>query len=102
MGFGYVLVGYILAFVFSLGSVYFFQDILGALVMLVGLSQLAQYGKNFLRAMWVDIAYLLISFGRAMLMMFDRISSEDIAATIFGISIPAVSLVLHFFLFAFF
>jgi len=100
MGFGYLLVGYILAFVFSLGSVYFFQDILGALVMLVGFSQLAQYGKNFLRAMWVDIAYLLISFIRAMLMMFDVIATDSIGATIFALIIPAVSLVLQFFLFA--
>lgn len=100
MGFGYLLVGYILAFVFSLGSVYFFQDILGALVMLVGLSQLAQHGTNFLRAMWVDIAYLLISFGRAMLMMLDIMKAESVWATVFGLLIPAVSLVLQFFLFA--
>lgn len=100
MGFGYLLVGYILAFVFSLGKVYFFQDIIGALVMLMGLSQLAQYGKNFARATWVNIAYLLVSTVRALLMMLRLIRPESIWTTLFALLIPAVSLVLQFFLFA--
>lgn len=100
MGFGYLLVGYILAFVFSLGKVYFFQDIIGALVMLIGLSKLALCEKNFYRAMWADIAYLFISFVRAMLMMFKIIGEEGVLAAVFSIVIPAVSLVLQFFMFA--
>lgn len=100
MGFGYLLVGYILSFVFSLGNVYFFQDVIGALVMMIGLSRLALHGKNFYRAMWVDIGYLVISAIRVFLMMFDMLDASGIVAMVFNILLPLVSLVLQFFLFA--
>ncbi len=100
MGFGYLLVGYILAFIFTLGNVYFFQDIIGALVMLVGLSKLAVHQKNFLRAMWCDIVYLMISTARALLMMFKIMQAEGVLAVVFSVLIPLASLVMQFFLFA--
>ncbi len=100
MGFGYLLVGYILAFVFTLGKVYFFQDIIGALVMMVGLSKLAQFQNNFLRAMWCDIGYLAISAARVFLMMFKVIQGEGALNTLFAVLIPMASLVMQFFLFA--
>ena len=100
MGFGYLLVGYILAFIFTLGNVYFFQDIIGALVMLVGLSKLAMFQKNFLRAMWCDIIYLMVSTARALLMMFKIMQAEGILVTVFSVLTPLASLVMQFFLFA--
>ena len=100
MGFGYLLVGYILSFVFTLGKVYFFQDIIGALVMMVGLSKLALHQNNFLRAMWCDIGYLMISTVRVFLMMFGILKEEGILNTVFAVLIPMASLVMQFFLFA--
>ena len=88
MGFGYLLVGYILSFVFTLGKVYFFQDIIGALVMMVGLSKLALHQNNFLRAMWCDIGYLMISTVRVFLMMFKLLESEGLLSTVFAVLIP--------------
>ena len=60
MGFGYVLIGYIVTFLFSLSNVYFFADIIGAVLMMIGLSRLSSYGKNFYRAMQVDIVFLIL------------------------------------------
>ena len=100
MGFGYLLIGYIITFLFSLSNVYFFADIIGAILMMIGLSKLSSYGKNFLRAMQVDIAFLILCFTRALLMMLRVISGEELLATVLTVGIVAVGLVLQFFLFA--
>ena len=59
MGFGTLRIGYVFACVFQISGM-MFTDIIGALIMLVGLSKLAAFGKNFFRAMWADFLYLLI------------------------------------------
>lgn len=100
MGFGYLLIGYILAFAFSLSNVYFFADIIGALVMLIGLMRLAQHGTNFLRAAWADMAYLLICLVRAVLMMLRLLPTDGAGAAVFAVLIAVSALVLHFFLLA--
>lgn len=100
MGFGYLLIGYIFTFLFSLSNVYFFADIIGTILMMIGLSKLSWHGKNFLRAMQVDVLLLVLCFARACLMMFRIISGEGILATIMTVAIAAVGFVLQFFLFA--
>ena len=100
MGFGYVLIGYIVTFLFSLSNVYFFADIIGAVLMMIGLSRLSSYGKNFYRAMQVDIVFLILCFTRALLMMLRVITGEGVLATALTVGIVAVGLVLQFFLFA--
>ena len=100
MGFGYLLIGYIITFLFSLSNVYFFADIIGSVLMMIGLSKLAGHGKNFLRAMQVDIVFLLLCFTRALLMMLRVITGEGFLATALAVGIAAVGLVLQFFIFA--
>ncbi len=100
MGFGYLLIGYFMAFAFSLANVYFFFDIIGGALMLVGLSKLASYGKNFYRAMWADIGYLLLCLSRTVLLMLKVLDPESVITDIFGVGIAAVSLVLQFFILA--
>ena len=100
MGFGYLLIGYIITFLFSLSNVYFFADIIGSVLMMIGLSKLAGHGKNFLRAMQVDVLFLVLCFARALLMMFRVITGEGILATSMTVAIAAVGLVLQFFIFA--
>ncbi|MBQ1976461.1 MAG: hypothetical protein II227_03370 [Clostridia bacterium] len=100
MGFGYLLIGYIFTFLFSLSNVYFFADIIGTILMMIGLSKLSWHGKNFLRAMQVDILLLVLCFARALLMIFRIITGEGILATAMTVAIAAVGLVLQFFIFA--
>lgn len=100
MGFGYLLIGYFIAFAFSLANVYFFFDIIGGAVMLVGLSKLSLYGKNFYRAMLLDIAYILLCLARTALTVLGVIRGEGVLFYVFGIAIALVSLLLQFFILA--
>ncbi len=100
MGFGYLLIGYIFAFAFSLANVYFFLDIIGASVMLVGLSKLAPHGKNFARAMLLDIVYLFLCLIRTLLPMLGIIAADSVWLYALGVLITLVSLVLQFFILA--
>lgn len=100
MGFGYLLIGYILAFVMSLSNLYLFTDIIGGIVMLMGLSALSNHGKNFLRAMWADMAYMVISAARVILMMLKMLEEGSVLSYVFGVLIPVAALILQFFIFA--
>ncbi len=100
MGFGYLLIGYFLAFAFALANVYVFFDIIGGAVMLIGLAKLAPHGRNFLRAMWVDIAYTLLCLARVVLLLLGVLAPEGIVVTLVGVLIAAVSLILQFFVLA--
>lgn len=100
MGFGYLLIGYILAFAFSLSNGYYFLDVIGATVMLVGLLRLAPHGKNFLRALWADMAYLLISIARAVLLLLHRMPESGALPILFALLYAVGALALHFFLLA--
>lgn len=100
MGFGYLLIGYFMAFGFALANMYFFFDIIGGVLMLLGLSKLAPHGRNFCRAMWADMGYLLLCLARAVLLMLKVIEADGWIVTALGIGIAAASLVLQFFILA--
>lgn len=100
MGFGYLLIGYFVAFAFSLANVYFFFDIIGGAVMLIGLSKLAPHGTNFGRAMWLDIGYLLLCTVRVVLLMLGIVEPESVMVTVFGVAIAVITLLLQFFILA--
>lgn len=100
MGFGYLLIGYFLAFAFSLANVYFFFDIIGGAVMLIGLSKLAAHGKNFYRAMLLDIAYIFLSLLRTALPLLGIVDGDSVVFTVLGIAVAVVSLVFRFFILA--
>ncbi len=100
MGFGYLLIGYFMAFAFSLANVYFFFDIIGGAIMLIGLSKLAPHGKNFTRGVWLCLTYILLCVGRVALLLFRVVEAESAVFTVLGILISAVTLLLQFFVVA--
>ncbi len=100
MGFGYLLIGYIVAFLFSISNIYFFADVIGGVVMLIAFTKLGWHQKNFLRALWADMVYLLLCFARAVLMLLRVIESDSAPATAASVAILLSSLVLHVFLLA--
>ncbi len=100
MGFGYLLIGYFVAFAFSLANVYFFFDIIGGAIMLVGLAKLASHGKNFYRAMLLDIAYIFLCLLRTALPFLGIVDGESGIFYALGIVIALVSLAFRFFILA--
>ena len=58
MGFGYLFVGYILTFNFVGYNAY--SDVFSTALMLLGLSALSAYGKNFKKAFYTGIPLLLL------------------------------------------
>ncbi len=100
MGFGYLLIGYFLALAFSLANVYFFFDIIGGAVMLVGLSKLAAHGKNFYRALLLDVAYILLCLVRTALPMLGILRTESIWFYVIVFAITLLTFVLQFFILA--
>jgi hypothetical protein len=59
MGFGYLFIGYLLAFNFTYRT---YTDIFSVLLMLLGLSTLKRYAKGFSRAFYAGIPFLAVSF----------------------------------------
>lgn len=57
-------------FAFSISQVYFFADIIGALVVTYAFSKIAEYNRYFIRAMWFCLAFLLFSSVNAASLMF--------------------------------
>ncbi len=100
MGFGYLLIGYFMAFAFSLANVYFFFDILGGLILFVGLSKLAPHGKNFYRGMWVDLLYIVLCLVRVSLSLFRIVDAESWIHTALAVLVAVVTLLLQFFILA--
>lgn len=66
MGFGLLLIGYILAFAFSLSSIYFFADFVGGLVMAYAFSKLSAFDKKFSYAILGSLLFSMISVLRAL------------------------------------
>ena len=66
MGFGILFFGYFLAFGFSLSKVYFFADIIGALIMLIAFTRLAQYNTYYKAAFGTGVGFILLSGANAL------------------------------------
>ncbi len=60
MGFGTLIFGYFLLFAFTLSNIYFFADIVGALIVIWAFSKLAEYNRWFNYAMASTLALLLL------------------------------------------
>ena len=58
MGFGILILGYFLAYAFSISSVYFFADIIGTAIIMLAFSKLAQYNRYFVGAMGFALGFL--------------------------------------------
>jgi len=68
--------------------------------MLIGLSKLASFGRNFARAFWADMAYLLICLGRAVLLILKQITEGSVLHYVSAVLISLSALVLQFFILA--
>ncbi len=100
MGFGFLLTGYVISFVLGVAQVYFFQDVVGGVLMLYGLYKLSPHQKNFFRAFCAALGYIVICTVRAVLLLFGKLEGGSMTATILGACVTAVTLVLHFFMIA--
>ncbi len=98
MGFGLLFFGYILAFFFNLSSVYFFADIIGGCIMMWALYRLAAYEKGYLRAAVATIAYTVVCFVSAMLMLLSVKTGAAAEYILASVKITAVILVHTFML----
>lgn len=65
MGFGILLLGYTLAFAFTLSSSYFFADVLGGLLMAYAFSKLAQFDRKFKYPLLSSAIYSILAIARA-------------------------------------
>lgn len=99
MGFGTLFFGYFLMFAFSLSQIYFFADVIGALIALYALAKLSQYHRDFAKAMIPTLGFLGLCGVTAILLLF-RIGAEStILSTVLNIGKAAAACVMHIFLF---
>lgn len=97
MGFGILLLGYTLAFAFTLSSAYFFADVLGGLLMAYAFSKLSQFHKKFRYPLAASAVYTVSAIARAVGTFvtsasetFSRVADTAVAGSI---------IVLHFTMF---
>ena len=99
MGFGILFFGYFLTYAFSLSNVYFFADIIGAIVMLYAFSKLAEYNTSYKSAFAVCVGFTLVCGFNAvgmMLRLYPENGAVDIAVN--GLKL-ALSCVMHIIMF---
>lgn len=92
MGFGTLLIGYLITFLSSITDIYFFGDIIGGCIMLWGLYRLARYQKGYLHAVLAMFAFLAVSLVGAVMIVFsiDAVSVVDYIIRITKLLITAV------------
>lgn len=98
MGFGTLFFGYFVMFAFSLSNMYFFADIIGALITAYAFTKLAQYNKYFNSATIATLIFLLFSAVKASNMMFD-IYPEGIVANVINLLRYVSAAVVHVYMF---
>ncbi len=79
MGFGILFFGYFLTFAFSISQMYFFADIIGALIMLYAFSKLTEFNKShFPKAMIAVTAFLVFCAVNAASMMLELFEQSSV------------------------
>lgn len=99
MGFGTLFFGYFVMFAFSLSSMYFFADIIGAVITIFAFSKLAEYNKYFNRAMLAALIFTVFSAVNAAIMMFDFYQSGGAVSQAVSLMRSLFSAVMHVFMF---
>ncbi len=99
MGFGILLFGYFLTYAFSVSNVYFFADIIGAVVVMYSFSKLAQYNRYFIGGMWACLAFLCVCAISAASLMFDLYDTSGRVDYAVDILKNVASGVMHFLMF---
>ena len=99
MGFGTLFFGYFVMFAFSLSSMYFFADIIGAVITIFAFTKLAEYNKYFNRAMLAALIFTVFSAVNAANMMFDFYQAGEAASQLVSLMRSLFSAVMHVFMF---
>lgn len=99
MGFGTLFFGYFIMFAFSLSSMYFFADIIGAVVTIYAFSKLAEYNKYFNIAMLAALLFALCSAVNAANMILGLYQTSGIAAQTVSIMRSLFASAIHVFMF---
>lgn len=99
MGFGILLFGYFLMYMFSISQVYFFADIIGAVVVLVAFHKLSQYNRYFVGAMWACLGFLALCTVNASALMFELYSPTGSVDFVVDLLKNISSCVMHVFVF---
>lgn len=99
MGFGVLFFGYFLAFGFSLSKVYFFADIIGAVIMLFAFTRLAQYNTYYKASFGVGVGFILlcgVSAARVVMPIYPSGGAIDICVSGLKLAAACVMLVITF------
>ena len=99
MGFGILLLGYFLMYAFSISQVYFFADIIGAIIVIFAFSKLSQYNRYFVGSMWACLMFIAFAAVSASSLMFDIYDTNGIVAQIIGLLKTASSWAMHIVMF---
>ncbi|MGN1345395.1 MAG: hypothetical protein ACI4V1_01305 [Eubacteriales bacterium] len=95
MGFGILLFGYFVMFAFSLSQVYFFADIIGAVVVLLAFSRLSEYNRYFVGAMVGNLAFLVLCTLNAASLMFGLYDPDGSIALAVNLAKAAAACAMH-------
>ena len=68
MGFGLLILGYVLTFAFTISQAYFFADVIGALVMLYAFTKLSEYNRHFRSAAVAGVIFTLLALASGVLL----------------------------------
>lgn len=98
MGFGVLLLGYFLAFAFSLINTYFYADVIGGLIMLYSFSRLMRYNEKFKRPVYAVMAFCTVSMVKAIIMTFGLSEENGIFSIVMSVISAAIILVLHIYM----
>lgn len=98
MGFGTLLVGYIITFLSGITDIYFFGDIIGGSIMLWGMYRLSAYQKNYQRGIFALFAFLAVSLVNAVLIVFSVELSSVADHIIRLVKLIAAALIHHYLL----
>ena len=99
MGYGILLFGYFLTFAFSLSNVYFFADIIGALIMMYAYTKLWQYNLYYKSAAVSTLVFIALCGFGALSVGLHLFEAGGAVMTAVGAVKLAVSLVMHIFIF---
>ena len=81
MGFGILFFGYFVMFAFSISQMYFFADIIGAVISIFAFSKLSEYNKYYKNAMIAALVFAVFCMVNAASMMFRIYPSTGTADT---------------------
>ena len=99
MGFGILFFGYFVMFAFSLSQMYFFADIIGAVISIFAFSKLSEYNKYYKYALLAGLVFTVFCAVNAASMMFKLYSPNGSADAIVDVLKALSAAAMHVFIF---